>query len=178
MGGSHACPSPILRDARPAAALLRMRAEQAAPFFARHTHSLMVRSGPQGRVSNHGPQASARIAKADARTMTVKARALSLHRQRGRVMAPGSVRGAVAVAAILERAVADPVDRGAGEAVTGGSILDRVGVGETRDHDAGRQHGGRQTGVSPAGVWLAGISIDGHLHPPSWLVPRTPPAPS
>src|SRR5258708_3990694 len=78
----------------------------------------------------------------------------------GRVVAPGSVRGAVAVAAILERSVADPVDRGAGEAVTGGSILDRAGVGETRDHDAGRQHGGRQTGVSPAGVSLPGVAID------------------
>src|SRR3981189_3181160 len=155
-----------------------MRAEQAAPFFVRHTHSLMVRSAAKPRVSNHGPQASARIAKADARTMTVKTRALSLHRQRGRVMAPGSVGGAVAVATILERAVADPVDRGAGEAVTGGSILDRAGVGETRDHDAGRQHGGRQTGVSPAGVSLGGVSIDGHLHPPSWLVPGAPPAPS
>src|SRR5712671_1071602 len=92
----------------------------------------------------------------------------------GRVVVPGSVGGAVAVAAILERAVADPVDRGAGEAVTGGSILDRAGVGETRDHDAGRQHGGRQTGVSLAGVSLGGISIDCHLHPPSWLGPRAP----
>src|SRR5690349_16364269 len=83
--------------------------------------------------------------------------------------------GAVAVAAILEGAVADPVDRRAGEEVTGGSIDDRVGVGEGRGHDAGRQDGGGETCVSRAGVSEAGASIadalvDCHLHLPSWLM--------
>jgi hypothetical protein len=48
----------------------------------------------------------------------------------GRVMAPRSVRGTVAVSAILERAVANPVESGAWEEVTGGSIVDRAGVSE------------------------------------------------
>jgi len=79
--------------------------------------------------------------------------------------------GTVAIAAILERAVADPVARRAGEEVTGGSIMDRVGVGECRGHEAGRQDGGRQTCVSRAGVSNAGASSDCHLHLPSWLMP-------
>jgi hypothetical protein len=67
----------------------------------------------------------------------------------------------------LERAVANPVESGAREEVTGGSIVDRAGVGEGRGHEAGRQDGGGQTCVS-----LAGGSIEGHLHLPSWLMVR------
>jgi hypothetical protein len=78
--------------------------------------------------------------------------------------------GTVTVSAILERAVADPVDGGAREEVVGGSIVDRAGVSEGWGHDAGRQHGGRQTDASPAGV-----SSECHLHLPSWLVLRAPP---
>jgi len=70
----------------------------------------------------------------------------------------------------LERAVADPVDGGAREEVVDGSIVDRAGVSEGWGHDAGRQHGGRQTDAS-----LAGVSIECHLHLPSWLVLRAPP---
>jgi hypothetical protein len=79
-------------------------------------------------------------------------------------MTPRSERGGLTAPAILERAVADPVVGGAREEIRGESIVDRTCVSRRCGHDAGRQRGGCQAGVS-----IADVSIECHVLLPSWL---------